>query len=145
MKTTKSHKEHLNKHKVEILKRMVAYVNEHNKNEIPLSILRDNINDYNNAQKLRYHALIFKVKRGTWGITNHGAKFLRGKQDLPAWVRIENNHIKERSAETVNIRKLNQGQTVVATFFDYYDNDESIGVRPAQPTKPTQLQFMIRR
>lgn len=131
----KQHIEHLNKHKLVILKRMVEYANANNKNEIPLSILRDNINDYNNAQKLRYHALIFKVKRGTWGITAQGGKFLRGEIDLPKWVMIEDNHIVDRAKELVNIRQVYQGSTIVTTEFEYFDSGTPLGMRPLEPIR----------
>jgi hypothetical protein len=126
----KSHKEHLNKHKVEILKRMADHVHDTGKNEVPLKVLSDNINDYNNAQKLRYHALIFKIKRGVWGITSHGWDFLRGNKDLSKWVIISENRIEHKSTRLINIRNAYQGSTVVDVTFEYYDNGVPMGIRP---------------
>lgn len=136
-----AHKETLNKHKVEILKRMADHVMTTHRNEVPLSILRDNVNHYNNAQKLRLHALIFKVKRGTWGITSHGWRFLRGVQDLPRFVLVEDNRITLRSSELVNIRHVFQGSTVIHTTFEYFDaTGKPVGVRPLDVPRPTLKQ-----
>ena len=126
------HKEKLSRHKIEMLKKAVQYVNQHNKNEIPISIFRGEINDYNNWQKNRFHGLIFKVKRGTWGITKQGGQFLRGELDLPKWVIIQDNHIIERSQRRVNIRHAYQGSTVVHTTFEYFRDNEPIGIRPLE-------------
>ena len=127
-----AHKEVLNKHKVEILTRMYRHLLATGRNEIPLSILRDDINAYNNAQKLRYHALIFKVKRGTWAITSHGLDFLKGTRELPKHLYIEDNAIKARSDELVNIRQVNQGQVVIQNTFEYVVDGKPVGVRPVE-------------
>lgn len=116
-----SHKEVLNKHKVEMLKEAKRLVLRNGNNEIKLKDLSGNINTYNNFQKLRYHALIFKQKRGTWGITSHGWEFLRGSRDLPKHVWIENNKIQAYSQELVNIRELNNGEVVIQEVFEYDD------------------------
>lgn len=124
----KQHKEVLNKHKLHILQRMASYASYNKTNEIPLSILKDEINDYNNAQKLRYHALIFKVKRGTWGITSHAINFLKGEKALPEWVMIEENSIIDRSDETVKVSDLHDSG--IQNTFEYYKNGVYLGVRP---------------
>jgi len=123
------HKEHINKHKTIILRRMAQYAKDNGKNEVPLRILRDDINDYNNAQKLRYHALIFKVKRGTWGITSYGLEFLKGERELPRYVYISDNKIVERSREMVNIRDLVYESGAPAETFEYLENGKTV-VRP---------------
>ena len=128
----KSHKETINKHKIELLKQGISHVDRTGNNEIPLSIFSGNINSYNNFQKLRYHALIFKVKRGTWGITKQGGQFLRGELDLAKWVIIQDNHIIERSPSRVNIRHAYQGSTIVHTTFEYFRDNEPIGIRPLE-------------
>ena len=130
MSETKQHKEVLNRHKLHILQRMASYASHNQINEIPLSILRDEINDYNNAQKLRYHALIFKVKRGTWGITNHAIKFLRNEISLPEWVLIEENKIVDRSEDMIRISDLHDKSPLVNNTFEYYKNGVYLGERP---------------
>ncbi len=125
-----SHKETLTRHKVEILRTLSQHVIETGKNEVPLRILRNDINAYNNAQKLRYHGLIFQVRRGVWGITRNGWAFLRGDLDLPTFVRIENNHIVAWSDVKVNIRRVYQGSTEVVTTFEYFIGDQPVGLRP---------------
>jgi len=127
-----SHKERLNAHKLAILRRMANHVRDTGKNEIPLTILRDNINDYNNAQKLRYHAIIFKVKRGTWGITSYGWAWLRGDKELPRDVFVANNHIVAKSDETISVRQLNNGEVVVQNQYEYYNQDgDYLNTRPS--------------
>lgn len=126
----KQHKETLNLHKLHILQRMASYASFNRTNEIPLSILRDEINDYNNAQKLRYHALVFKVKRGSWGVTKHAVSFLRGEKALPEWVLIEDNKIVDRSENMITISDLIGKDTSVKNTFDYYKNGVYIGERP---------------
>lgn len=130
MDTKKQHKEVLNKHKLHILQRMASYASFNKTNEIPLNILKDEINDYNNAQKLRYHALIFKVKRGTWGITSHAISFLRNEQSLPEWVLIEENKIIDRSEDMIRISDLHDESLTIKNTFEYYKNGMYLGERP---------------
>jgi hypothetical protein len=135
-----NHKEFLNEHKLHILRRMAEHVKQTGKNEVPLSILRDNISDYNNAQKCRYSALIFKIRRGTWGITSHGWAFLRGDKDLHKYVYVANNQIVARSNETINVRDLNRGEVVVHNQFEYYNEDKDfLNRRPASSGLQTSL------
>lgn len=112
---------------------MYSHVATTGKNEIPLNILRDNINDYNNAQKLRYHGLIYKIKRGTWGITRIGGQFLKGDTVLAKWVKIEDNHIVEKSDKLIDITEVYAGSSAIATEFEYFENDVPVGLRPIEP------------
>lgn len=131
------HREVMNRHKVDILKRMADHVIATGRNEIPLKALANDINDYNNCQKLRYHACIFKIKRGTWGITSHGWDFMKGEKELPRRIYVEDNAIVSRSDDMVNIREI-----VTAPFFVYntfeYQDENGVVIRPVE--KPvTQL------
>jgi len=135
-----THKEFLNAHKLHILKRMANHVRTTGKNEVPLRVLADDVNDYANAQKLRYSALIFKIKRGTWGITSHGWAFLRGDKDLPRHVYIADNSIQARSDELINVRELNKGEVVIQNQFEYYnENREYLNTRPVSNSLQTSL------
>lgn len=129
---SKLHKEHLNRHKVEMLKEAKRLVLQNGKNEIRLNDLKHDINLYNNFQKLRYSALIFKIKRGTWGVTSHGWAFMRGAKDLPSFVWIENNKIQAVSSELVNIKDLNNGQVIVQEVFEYSDGSMRPGIDTRQ-------------
>jgi len=130
-----SHKETLNAHKLTMLKEAKKLVLANGKNEIKLNDLRHDVNLYNNFQKLRYHALIYKLKRGTWGITSHGWEFLRGTKDLPKWVWIDGNKIQAYSQELVNVRDLNFGEPVIQEVFEYSDGS----VRPTYNNLQTSL------
>lgn len=130
------HREYLNAHKLHILNRLYREVLKSGKNEVSTAVLKDNINDYNNVQKLRYHALIFKVRRGTWGITSHGWAFLRGERDLPRYVYIEDNKIQAQSQEMINVKDLNRGEVVIANQFEYYNKDgEQLANLPSGSTQ----------
>ena len=130
-----THKEILNRHKVEMLKTAKELVLRNGRNEIQLNDLKHDINLYNNFQKLRYHALIFKLKRGTWGITSHGWEFLKGTKDLPKFVWIDGNKIQAHSQELVNVRDLNYGEPVIQEVFEYSDGS----VRPTRNSLQTSL------
>lgn len=122
-----SHKENLTPHKLRILKRLAEYTKKTGNQVVPLNILNDNVSDYANAQKLRYHALITKAKdgkKGTWIITAHGWAFLRGDKDLPKYVYVQGNKIQGKSSELVNVRDLNRGQVVVHNQFEYYNTEK---------------------
>lgn len=64
-----------------------------------------------NFQKLRFHALVAKVKvdgahvSGHWLLTGRGNQFLHGER-IPLKVFIFRNKIEERSEETVDIREV---------------------------------------
>ena len=62
-------------------------------------------NAYNNAQKLRFFALIAHVadKPGYWLITHRGSEFIHDRQRVNKQVKIFRNHIQERSTEMVGI------------------------------------------
>ena len=137
-----THKEFLNAHKLHILKRMANHVKNTGVNKIPITILSDNINDYNNTNKLRLHALIAKIpgKRGLWVITSHGWAFLRGDKDLPRHVYIADNSIQARSDELINVRELNKGEVVIQNQFEYYnENREYLNTRPVSNSLQTSL------
>lgn len=116
-----THKETMNTHKLEMLKEAKRLVLSNGTNEIRLNDLRHDINLYNNFQKLRYHALIFKIRRGAWGITSHGWEFMRGEKSIPKYVWVENNKIQAHSQELVNVRDLNFGEPVIQEVFEYAD------------------------
>lgn len=84
------------------------------KNENRVHLAKDldlSNNEYNNAQKLRYFALIAKVKgmSGYWLVTRRGAQFIRGQQKVHREVKIFRNHIQERSPDNVGILDVMSG------------------------------------
>lgn len=121
------HREQLNKHKLTMLRKAASEVERTGVNKFSIQIFKDNINDYNNAQKMRYHGLITHVQkhgvfeRGSWLITRQGWEFLEGKKELPKWVETENNHIVNHAPETVGVRDVYHGSEVVQTTFNYTD------------------------
>jgi hypothetical protein len=78
-----------------------------------------------NWTKLRFHALIAKVKengqhkRGRWLITRRGAQFLRGEIQIPARVWTFRNHIVERSEEMVTVAQVYGSEPYYPTYADF--------------------------
>ncbi len=92
---------------VSVLIKAVMFVRKNNKNSFHLS---KDLNltkvEYNNAQKLRFHGLITKVKdqNGYWLITNRGGSFLRDEMAVPKSVQTFRNKVIGHSDELVSIR-----------------------------------------
>lgn len=66
-----------------------------------------------NISKLRFHALIAKVKdkdgkhvKGHWLITGHGGEFLRGEIEVPSIVETQKNIVKGHSGDMVSMARL---------------------------------------
>lgn len=104
--------ESLNRGLVETLEKILHAVVMSGRNDVHLQKdMNLSKNQYNNTQKLRYFGLIAKVKvagqtnSGRWLITHRGAEFLKGKP-VHKWVKVYNNHLTERSAETVTVNDL---------------------------------------
>lgn len=137
-----AHKETLNKKLLQGLQAAARIVIETNRNDIDLHTLIDDYNIYNNFQKLRYFGLAYYLKdakgqrvRGHWIITKRGWQFLRGEIKISKWVKVLENHITERSIDTVNVRDIYRGSDVVVTTFEYFDeNNNPVGYKPTIPT-----------
>jgi hypothetical protein len=128
------HEETLNRHKLNLLKRGAENVNQSGENLVDIGLFRDNINSYNNWQKLRYHGLIAKTgKRGEWVITSNGWKFLRGEISLPKYILVADNRIIEHAETRVEMQDLLTQEEVVQETFDYYE--------PTYKPQPLTLQF----
>jgi hypothetical protein len=118
----RTHKETLNRHKLNLLKRGAADVDSSGVNIVDIGLFRDNINSYNNWQKLRYHGLIAKTeKRGEWVITKNGWKFLRGEISLPKFILVADNRIIEHSEQRVEVQDLLSQEELVQEVFEYYE------------------------
>lgn len=115
-----AHKETLTRHKLNLLNEAAKTVVGTNKT-VDISMFRNNINSYNNWQKLRYHGLIAKTeKRGEWVITTNGWKFLNGEISLPKYNIIQNNRIVEHSEQRVEVTDLLRLEEIVQQEFEYY-------------------------
>lgn len=142
----KTHKEILSTHKLKMLRKASKEVERTGLNEINIQIFRDNITDYNNWQKLRFHGLITHVEkngikqRGLWLITRQGWEFLEGKKELPKWVEIQDNHIVNRSEQTISVREVYHGSEAIVTTFNYRSGDrEWIAPLNQQPSMQASL------
>ena len=94
---------------VSCLVKAIKYVHTNKKNEFHLSKHLDlSKNQYNNFQKLRFHALVAKVddKPGYWLITKRGGQFLRGEIAVPKKVETFRNEVIDHSTDQVHINDL---------------------------------------
>ena len=157
MEKEMSHREILSNHKLRMLRKAAQEIERTGVNEVSIRIFKDDISDFCNWQKCRYNALIFKVEkngiiqRGLWGITRQGWEFLEGKKELPRWVEIEDNHIVNKSEETIGVRDVYHGSEAVITTFNYSDGDREWVAPIAQPdlqisllTEDVQTKYPIR-
>lgn len=64
--------------------------------------------EYNSFQKLRYHALVAKVreKPGSWLLTHIGSEFLHGRMSVPEIKYTYKNFVAGQSDERINIRDI---------------------------------------
>lgn len=135
----KSHTEFLTKQKLTMLQDCAREVERTSKNEFSIRIFKDNITKYNNLQKLRFHGLITHVEkngvkqRGLWLITRQGWEFLEGKKELPKWVEVQDNHIVNRSGQTISVREVYHGSEAIVTTFNYSDGDREWVAPIVQP------------
>lgn len=135
-------REMLNKHKLTMLKIAAQHVVETNVNDFKLSELSGDVNNYTNWQKLRYHGLVHHVKkngviqRGRWLITRNGWAFLRGELELPKWVDVKENTIRDRAPQTIGVKDVYRGSEAINTTFLYFDDyGTPVGVRPTAVPK----------
>lgn len=140
------HKENLNKHKLTMLQTAARHVIQTGVNEFSKKDFMKGHSNYANFPKLRYHGLIFKARKdgrkvkGRWGVTRNGWAFLRGELNVPVFVKVQNNSIKERSERTVNVKDVYRGSEAIETAFEYFDHEtgQPVGVRPT--STPTNRQ-----
>lgn len=143
----RSHKEHLNKHKVSMLKQAAQEIIATGTNEFSIKIYWNDPNNYNNFQKLRYHGLVAhitndgKIVRGQWLVTSNGWKFLKGELALPVWVEVQDNHIVARSDILKKIDSIYDGSTVIATTFEYSDGS----IRPGPSIQPALFDLELQQ
>ncbi len=149
MSNTCTHKEFLNKHKLTMLKKAAQQVMDTERNDIPISLFNDNMNDFCNWQKCRYSGLIAHVRingivrRGHWLITRNGWAFLRGDLKLPKWVMVQDNKIVARSNDLIGVRDVYYGSEEVHTNFQYFnDFGEPVGIRPSDYFNKRQVALL---
>ena len=100
---------------VGVLAKMIQAVHDKDKNEVHLQRDLDlSHNEYANAQKLRYFALIAHVegKRGFWLITVRGGAFLRDEAAVVHKVTTQDNEIVGKSED----------KRIIRDYFPTYDH-----------------------
>jgi hypothetical protein len=119
---------------VSVLVEAIKFVHRAGKNEFHLQRDLDlSKTAYNNAQKLRYHALIAKIeeKPGYWCITSRGGQFLRGEIRVPAGVKTFRNKVTGHSDEVIHIGELRNKIPVFESQFAYETPERFRILRPA--------------
>lgn len=104
---------------VNILTNVARTVHEKNENNIHLYKDVTEVcgpqaySQLSNITKLRFHALVFKVKdedgkhiKGRWGITKRGGQFLRGEVEIPEYALTKDNKVVGREGKLIGIRAL---------------------------------------
>jgi DNA-directed RNA polymerase subunit M/transcription elongation factor TFIIS len=122
----------------------------HNKNSNSIHLQSEiNLtkNEYNNFQKLRFHALIAKTgKTGYWLLTHRGAQFLNGEMAIPERVETFRNRVVAHSEELVTIQQVYGGEKPIfeqSFDFDYATEDDLVSTmaiknkRKGKPKCPT--------
>lgn len=99
----------------------IEFVKKNNKNSFHLANdLQLSKSEYNNFQKLRFHALIAKDKNsedgGHWLITKRGGQFLRGEISVPKRVQTFRNEVIDHSEEVISFRSFAQD-------FPYFESE----------------------
>lgn len=105
----------------EILLKCIRAVHRKGVNEFHLQDdLNLTKNEYNNAQKLRYHALIAKSDRkGYWVITTRGGQFLRGEIAIPDKVFTFRNKVEGHSETLIGRDDFRNRIKFLETDFDF--------------------------
>lgn len=122
----------LTRHTVKVLMLAGEYAKSKDENLLKLQDVPGIItpSQYNSFQQLRYFGLIAKHKiegkrvGKEWVITSRGFKFLAGQDTgTHKWLRIKENHITERSPETVTLSQVWSDAPYLQTRFEYTDDD----------------------
>lgn len=106
---------------VKVYKRVV----EKNQNIVHMNELELDHSEYGNFQKLRFHALIAKLRKDgqtvhrSWVITKRGAKFLRGERAIPGRVRTLLNRVIEHGDVQVKLIDVMRNDTLWETYEDF--------------------------
>lgn len=88
-----------------------------------------NKTQYNNFQKLRYHALVFKTDQpGCWGITRLGGKFLRNEIEIAKTIYIQNNRIIAKGDDFIKINDYFNG----AYKDDYWQKEFDLNIEQSK-------------
>jgi hypothetical protein len=100
---------------VRVLIKFHEVVRTANRNDVePSKEMQLSKSEYNNFQKLRFHALVAKVKKGGrhttghWLLTQRGREFLYGRASVPARVKTFRNQVIEHDTNLVTIRDIMQ-------------------------------------
>lgn len=143
---------HMDRQKIDMLKRASVHVILHNDNRFKKSEL--NLVDfgqsaYGNFPSLARFGLIAKAWdkqtqrpiRGIWVITRLGWAFLRGDATVKSWVMVKDKHVQHGLGygSEMTLTQMRLGIDTIQTNFEYYDDDNRmVAFRPGVPIKPEQ-------
>lgn len=104
--------------------------------------------ELNNFTKLRFHALVAKVringhhKQGYWLLTRRGSRSLKRQESIPRWVKTRDNHVIDHSQERIWIGDQS-GLPPIDLSFEIADGD--VFVPPDQQRKLFELRPAFNR
>lgn len=109
--------------------KMAVIEKQENKIHVPKEVVLTK-NEYNNFQKLRYHALVAKSRNakgdhdsGYWVLTRRGNEFLKGLITVPEKVQTFRNKITDRSTNRVSVHDvMREDAKVWDEKHDFLDN-----------------------
>lgn len=111
---------------VKTLVQVYLKVSEKRVNQFGMKEIKLTHSQYGNFQKLRFHAMIAKIKengeviKGQWLITGRGVNFLTGKCEVPERVQTFRNKVIDHSHDLVNVTQvMKDSPEFWETDFDY--------------------------
>jgi len=110
---------------IRTLAKVYGKVNEKNENIVFMNELDLDHSEYGNFQKLRFHALIAKLRKSgevihrAWVITHRGAQFLRGEISIPKRVQTLMNKVVAHDTEMIDITRAMQQEPDWETYEDF--------------------------
>jgi hypothetical protein len=130
---------------VRALYKFARGIGQHGRNELNPSTempegLRLTFNERSNFTKLRFFALVAKVRTngqhtaGKWLLTKRGSDFLHGRMAIPKRVQTYRNEVIAHDPETITVHPFIRQAPWFEQTFDYDVADGEVFVRRQQPT-----------
>lgn len=148
---------HLDRQKIDMLKRAITHVKATNSNRFKkaeLDLMDFGQSAYGNFPALARFGLIAKAwdkdtqrpVRGVWVVTRLGFAFGRGEVQVKSWVMVKDKHVQHSLGYGPDhlITDIYRGADTIQTGFEYFDDDNNmVGFRPAAPAaKPEQASLL---
>lgn len=130
---------------VKTLVKVYQVVSANHKNVVTKHDLILDHSEYGNFQKLRFHALIAKLRvngtwdRRSWVMTHRGAEFLKGKMDVPARVQTFRNEVVGHDPRKVFVKDILDLEPYFESYEDFKNQLEFAELPEIEVTSPEVL------